>query len=198
MQDNLKNLPRLRESQNYIGLYVIDFGDHAGVGFTGQEVEELLESEKFKDVKVYKIHNAYADGRVELRGVRSGLFQVEMGMFFYSSNEQEAKGDFKRLVNMAVKTAPPSRAKLHLSRYSDDKYVVTLIYPAECNDEISDWLLASDYKTAGAATGGLSAVQQYYNDKPEILDRHQFIANERFESRSGDELYRYLSLAVQR
>jgi hypothetical protein len=55
--DSLK-IPLLRDSQKYIGLYVVDFGDHSGVGFTSEEVTELLDSEKFRDVKVYKINNA--------------------------------------------------------------------------------------------------------------------------------------------
>ena len=30
---------------------------------------------------------------------------------------------------------------VHLARYSDDKFAVALIYPAEYDDEISGWLL---------------------------------------------------------
>ena len=60
-------LPELKKPDKYIGLYVVDFGNHSGVGFTASEVAELLESEKFKDCKVYKIHNAYPDGRLELK-----------------------------------------------------------------------------------------------------------------------------------
>jgi hypothetical protein len=51
-------LPELEKSEKYVGLYIFDFGDHTGVGFTAQEVAELLESEKYRDGKVYKIHKA--------------------------------------------------------------------------------------------------------------------------------------------
>jgi hypothetical protein len=64
-------LPEVKDSQKYKGLYVVDFGGRCGVGFTADEVAELLESEKFKDVKVYKIYKAYPDGRMELKGVPS-------------------------------------------------------------------------------------------------------------------------------
>jgi len=77
-------LPKLQKADRYVGLYVLDFGEHTAVGFTAQEAAELLESEKYKNCKVYKIHKAYPDGRVELKGVNSGIFQLEMGMFFYS------------------------------------------------------------------------------------------------------------------
>ena len=181
-----------------MGLYIFDFGDHAGVGFTAEEVAELLESEKYKDGKVYKIHRAYPDGRLELKGVRAESFQLEAGMFFYASDLEAAKSDFKRLVDLAVKTAPPCRANVQLARYANDKFAVAIIYPAEYDEDVSSWLLAGDYKTAGAAEGGIGSVQRYYNYKPEILDRHQLFGKSEIVSRTGEELLSAVKLAVQR
>ena len=79
-------LPELRKPEKYAGLYIFDFGDHVGVGFTAEEVAELLESEKYKDGKVYKIHRAYPDGKLELKGVTAATFALEAGMFFYSTD----------------------------------------------------------------------------------------------------------------
>ena len=45
-------LPEIKEANKYTGLYVVDFGDHCGVGFTAGEIAELLESERF--AVVYK------------------------------------------------------------------------------------------------------------------------------------------------
>ncbi|MHC4912151.1 MAG: hypothetical protein ACYTE5_03995 [Planctomycetota bacterium] len=191
-------LPKLQKPEKYAGLYVFDFGENTGVGFTAEEVAELLESEKYKDGKVYKIHKAYPDGRLELKGIRSEIFQLEAGMFFYSSNCQTAERDFKGLVDLAVRTAPPCRAKVHLAKYSSDKFVAALIYPAEYDDEISSWLLDGRYKTAGAAEGGIEAVQRYYDHKPQILDRHQLFGQITIESRTGEELLAGSKLAVQR
>jgi len=191
-------LPRLQKPDRYVGLYIFDFGDHAGVGFTAEEVAELLESEKYKDGKVYKIHRAYPDGRLELKGVRAETFQLEAGMFFYSADLETTKGDFKRLTDLAVKVAPPCRAKVHLAKYSDEKFVVALIYPAEFDDVVSSWLLDGNYRTSGAAQGGTGAVQRYYDDKPEILDRHQLFGKSEIISRTGEELLASLKLAVQR
>jgi len=191
-------LPELQKPEKYVGLYIFDFGDHTGVGFTAEEVAELLESEKYKDGKVYKIHRAYPAGTLELKGVPTQTFQLEAGMFFYSSDIETAREDFKRLVNLAVRTAPPCRAKVNLAKYSDDKFVAALIYPAEYDDEVSLWLLDGQYKTSGAAEGGIEAVQRYYDYKPEILDRHQLFSKSESISRTGSELLAGLKLAVQR
>lgn len=191
-------LPKLQKPDGYVGLYIFDFGDHVGVGFTSEEVAELLESEKYKDGKVYKIHRAYPDGRLELKGVRAESFQLEAGMFFYASDLETAKSDFKRLVDLAVKTAPPCRANVQLAKYANDKFAVAIIYPAEYDDDVSSWLLAGDYKTAGAAEGGIGSVQRYYNYKPEILDRHQLFGKSEIVSRTGEELLSAVKLAVQR
>ncbi len=191
-------LPKLQKPGKYVGLYIFDFGDHAGVGFTAEEVAELLESEKYKHGKVYKIHRAYPDGRLELKGVPAQTFQLEAGMFFYSSALETARGDFKKLIGLAVGTAPPCRAKVHLVKYDDDKFAVAIIYPAEYDNEVSSWLLDGQYKTSGAAEGGIEAVQRYYDYKPEILDRHQLFGKSESISRTGQELLGDLRLAVQR
>lgn len=191
-------LPELKNSEKYVGLYVFDFGDHCGVGFTAEEVAELFESEKYKNCKAYKIHKAYLDGKLELKGVRAEIFHLEAGMFFHSSDLETTKRDFKELVNLAVKIAPPCRAKAHLAKYSEEKFVAALIYPAEYDEEISAWLLDDGYKTAGAAFGGTEAVQKYYDAKPQILDRHQLFGKSEYQNRSGQELLASVKLAVQR
>jgi hypothetical protein len=191
-------LPELEKPEKYVGLYIFDFGDHTGVGFTAQEVAELLESEKYRDGKVYKIHRAYPDGKLELKGVPRETFELEAGMFFYSSDREDSRRDFKRLVNLAVSTAPPCRAKVHLAETDEDGFVVALIYPSEYDDEVSSWLLAGQYKTAGAAEGGVGAVQSYYDRDAEILDRHQLFGESESTSRTGEELLACVKMAVQR
>ncbi|MFA6187238.1 MAG: hypothetical protein WC770_08535 [Phycisphaerae bacterium] len=191
-------LPEIKNSQKYKGLYIVDFGQSCSVGFTADEVAELLESENFKDIKVYKIYNVYPDGRMELKGVPSGIFQLEMGMFFYASDEATANRDYKTLINSAVKTAPPAKAKVHLSQYSDEKFVTAVIFPAEYNDEFSKWLLDINYKTEGSAEGGVEAAKRYYADAPQILERHQLFSADQVESRTGAELLAATKLAIAR
>jgi hypothetical protein len=191
-------LPKLDRPDRYVGLYVFDFGDHTGVGFTAQEVAELLESERYKDCKVYKIHKAYPDGRLELKGVANQTFQLETGMFFYAKDEDQAREDYRRLIDLAVKHRLPCTAKVHLAEYGDDSYVTAFIYPAEYDDEVSSWLVQGQYKTNGAAEGGAEAVRRYYEHVPVVLDRHQLYGEPAIESRTGTELLAGLKLAVQR
>lgn len=191
-------LPTLEKPDRYQGLYVFDFGDHVGVGFTADEVAELLESERYSDGKVYKIHRAHPDGRLELKGVPAERFQLEAGMFFYSRDEATARSDFKRLVNLAVKATPPCRAKMQLAKYADDRYAVAMIYPAEYDDEVSSWLLQGEYRTAGQVEAGTAAVDRYYQAEPEIIDRHQLFGTSETISRTGDELLVSTARAVQR
>jgi hypothetical protein len=191
-------LPKLQKPDRYVGLYVVDFADHAGAGFTAQEVAELFESQRYKDCKAYKIHKAYPDGRLELKGVRREIFQLEAGMFFYSSDSDTARDDYKRLVKLGVETNVPCKAKIHLAKYGPDRFAVALIYPAEYDEEISAWLLGNAYKTIGAAEGGTGAVTKYYEDRPEILERHQLWGQSSVESRTGEELLAATKMAVQR
>lgn len=191
-------LPKLQKPDSYVGLYIVDFGDNTGVGFTAQEVAELFESERFGHCKAYKIHKAYPDGRLELKGVQRETFQLEAGMFFFSACLDTARSDYKRLVKLGIETDMPCKAMVHLARYSDDKFAAAIIYPAEYDDEISGWLLENNYKSAGVAEGGISAVTRYYDAKPEILERHQLWGRSSIESRTGEELLASTKIAVQR
>jgi hypothetical protein len=192
------NLPELEKPDKYIGLYAVDFGDHSGVGFTAAEVAELLESERFKDCKVYKIRSAYPDGKLELKGVPAKAFQLEAGMFFYSDDLETVRRDFKKLTDIAVSCSPPCRAKVQLAKYDDGRFAVALIYPAEYDDEVSRWLSDNNYRTEGFAEGGTGAVTRYYQAAPQILERRQLFAVNELESRTGEELLAATRLAVQR
>lgn len=191
-------LPEIDDAQKYVGLYVVDFGDSCSVGFTGIEVAELLESEKFPDVKVYKIHNAYPDGRMELKGVPRETFSLEMGMFFYSPNEHQAMEDYKRLTETASRLTAPARAKVEVAEYAGGGYAVVLIYPAEYDDEFSRWLIDTDYRTAGTVEGGTGALQSYYNNRIRILKSCQLFSRDSGEDMTGQSLIEATARAVVR
>ena len=71
-------LPELQNPEKYAGLYVFDFGgDQVAVGYTADEVAVLLESEKYQEGKVYRIHRALPDGTFELAGVSRRRFEAE-------------------------------------------------------------------------------------------------------------------------
>ncbi len=60
----IMKLPKLEKPEKYVGLYIFDFGNHVGAGFTAREVAELLESYKYKDFKFYKIHKDHPYGKL--------------------------------------------------------------------------------------------------------------------------------------
>jgi hypothetical protein len=190
-------LPQVQEASKYVGLYVVDFGDHSGVGFTAAEVAELLESEQFADVPVYKIHRADPDGTMELKGFQPATFRLEAGMFFYAADEAAAREDYARLLAWADRQLPPGRCKVQLAQ-TDAGYVTALIYPAEFDDEFSRWLLEGQYRTAGAAEGGTNAVAAYYARQAEILEREQLWPQESLENLHGEALFEAAKRAIIR
>jgi hypothetical protein len=192
------NLPKLQEPIRYTGLYVIDFGDRSGTGFTAEETAEIVESDRFKDVKVFKIHNAHPDGRLELVGVPRQIFELEMGMFFYAEDRSQAEDDFNRLVNLAVRFSPPARAKVQLAQLSNDSFVTAFMYPAEYNDEFSRWLQDGNFQTSGFVEGGVDACQGYYRQDPKVLRRHQLWNVSDIESLTGRDLLEATNRAIVR
>ena len=158
-------LPELDNPQRYEGLYIFDFQGQIGVGYTAREIEILLESEKYRDGKVYKIHRACPDGRLEIKGISNQVFQAESGMFFYGRDQQQVRKDYQDLLELAQAGQFPCRAKLHLSRVEsqqETKYVVALIYPAEYEEDVSAWLLRTGYSCGESVSGGSSQVADYY------------------------------------
>ncbi len=191
-------LPQVKQADRYVGLYVVDFGDHCAVGFTAEEVAELLDSDAGRDAEVYQIHNAAPDGRLELAGVRREVFALEAGMFFYARDEKAAAEEFARLCALAEQTPSPARAKVHLSADEQGGFVTALIYPAEFDAAFSRWLLDIGYRTQGAVEGGTSAVQRYYDNGWRILDRRQLWSQRGIDILQGQALQDAAKRAVVR
>lgn len=190
--------PEIKETAKYTGLYIVDFGNHSSVGFTANEVAELLESEQYSKIKIYKIYYAAPDGKIEIIGVNKNLFLLESGLSFYYNDKSQAAQDFETLSNISKNSLPPARAKLHLSQLQDNSFVLALIYPAEYDSEFSRWLLDNKFFTDTPARGGTSVVSQYYDSNPTILKNAQLHPLESFESKTGQELFASVKLAFQR
>jgi len=190
-------LPEIKEADIYTGLYVVDFGDHCGVGFTAEEVAELLESEQFATVQAYKVHRASPDGTMELKGLSKETFQLEAGMFFYANDAETAQDDYQRLLAWSDEQLPPARSKVDLAS-NGDSYVTALVYPAEFDDAFSRWLLDGNYRTAGQVEGGTGATQRYYDSNPEVLDRKQLWPASSIEHLQGEMLFEATKRAIVR
>ena len=190
-------LPEVKNADKYTGLYVVDFADHCGVGFVADEVAELLESEQFANVQVYKVHRANPDGTMELKGVNKETFQLEAGMFFHAADETTARADFQRLTAWADKQLPPARCKVQLAN-TGDTFMTALIYPAEFDDAFSQWLLDGNYRTTGQVEAGTGAVKRYYDAAANILDRKQLWPESSIEHLQGEALMEATNRAIVR
>lgn len=195
-------LPSITDAQRLQGLYVYDFGEWTAVGYTAEEIAVLLEEPRYRDGKIYKIHRAWPDGRMELRGVSRRRFQVESGMFFYRQELEPARADFAALRGAAERTPPPCRAFLHLADRSPNagslRFVTALIFPAEYEDEIGNWLSAIEFYGGDLAEGGISHVTNYYEEHNEVLERQQLWSRAAIPSRSPQEVLASVRQAVQR
>ncbi len=169
------NLPKVEMPEKYVGLYAVDFGSSSEIGLTASQVAELLESEKNTGLKVYKIHNVRPDGTFEIKGITAETFQLEKGMFFYAYSEQIARAEFNRLVDISTYSSPPGKAIVQLARYDEKTWITVLIYPAEYDQEFSQWLIDNDFTTKGEVVGGRQAVTDYYARKAQIIDHHQLL-----------------------
>ncbi len=192
-------LPELDSPESYQGLYVFDFGDHVAVGYTADEIAVLVESQRFAEGKIYRIHRALPDGTMELQGVPPQRFQCEQGLFFLRVGEQQARLDFDTLDRLAAADPPPCRMKAHLARLTGPqaRLVTAIIYPAEFDPDVSDWLTRLDYRGGDTVEGGISAVTDYYAAAPRVIDRRQWWPA-RSLSRPADEVLATTHLALQR
>lgn len=195
-------LPQVDEPQRYQGLYVYDFGEWAAIGYTAKEVATLLESERYRDGKVYRIHRAQPDGTMELSGVSAERFEFESGMFFSRRDRAAAERDFDALCAAAESEKPPCRAHAHLADQSRaspaSPYVVGLVYPAEYEDDIAAWLLACGYQGGDTVEGGISHVTNFRESDCSILRRHQLWPESTTPSRTREEVLATVRRAVQR
>jgi hypothetical protein len=194
------NIPHLDEPSSYAGLYVFDFGDWTAVGYTAEEVETLLESDQYRDGKVYKIHRAAPDGQLELRGVPNSRFHLEEAILFHRGDEISAYRDFEDLKTRSVAQSPPCRSKWHVARLDgeDSNYVCSLIYPSEYTDQISAWLNEINYKGGDLVEAGISQATGYQEAAKTILNQHQLWGAQDRTARPAEELFATVRRAIQR
>ena len=192
-------LPALTTAERYVGLYVFDFGDQVAVGYTADEIAVLLESEKYVEGKVYRIHRALPDGTMELQGVPRRKFQLEDGLLFYRAQAEAARAEYDELIELASDEPPPCRMKVQLARIegAKHKHLAAIIFPAEFTHDVSDWLIRIGFEGGDFVEGGPSQVTDYYAAHPVVIDRRQLWPADS-DSRSAQEVLATTHLAVQR
>ena len=202
-------LPEINNPYAYVGLYVVDFGEAQGgrhepkggqcaVGYTAEEVATLLESERFSDIKVFRVHRAGADGSLELQGVPTGRFQLESGMFFHCRDEAGGRRDYQVILEWNKRQGPPCRAKLQLRKGSDGQVLLAIIYPAEYEHETGQWLAASGFRGTGPVDAGISQIESYYQSVGDILATEQLLPANSLKARDKETLLAAVGDGLQR
>jgi len=192
-------LPEVPSPERYGGLYVFDFGDQVAVGYTADEIAVLLESEKYRDGKVYRIHRALPDGTMELAGVPHERFQLEDGILFYRSTGEAARADYEALIKLATDAPPPCRMKVQLAHLTGAGHsdATAVIFPAEFTHDVAGWLNRIGFDGGDFVEGGPSQVTGYYESQPVVVARQQLWPAKN-ESRPAEEVLASTHLAVQR
>lgn len=158
------------------GRFIYELGGVKRYDCTAEDIAIWLEDPQQREGTIYRVHRAYPDGRMELKGIPADRWQLESGLFFYRDNPDSARADFSILTHAGEKS-PPCRCFVHLAeRASADavsRYVTALIFPSEFEDDIADWLLKRNFAGGDFVEGGISHVTNYYADAKTILDRAQ-------------------------
>jgi hypothetical protein len=152
-------LPHLAQPEKYVGLFVADFETTTAVGYTAEEVALLLESEMYRRTPIYRIRGVGPQGQVEMIGVPPERFALESGLYFYRRNGQTARDDFRILGALGESTPPPCRCRLvlvSLPQAGRESFATGLEYPAECEQDVSGWLVANQVAAGDYADGGPS------------------------------------------
>lgn len=195
-------LPRLSDPDRYRSLYVFDFGDWTAVGYTAPEIAMLLEDPRYQDGKVYKIHNATPDGKLELRGISAERFQLESAMLFWRDDLGDARADYDTLCALADRQPPPGRGFIHfaenLAPGPSGKFVTALVYPSEYDDDYARWLLEANFEGGDQVDAGISMATTYYQLERRVIDRKQVWPASTIAARSADEVFASVRQAVQR
>lgn len=156
--------------------FIYDFGGAKRYGCTAEDIAVFLEDPDLREGTIYRVHRAYPDGRMEIKGVSADRWQLESGLFFYRADRVSALSDYEALTRVG-QFGPPCRCFVHLADRTPaqplNRYVTALIYPSEFEDDIADWLLARNFAGGDVVEGGISHVTNYYAEEKVVLERAQ-------------------------
>ena len=194
------NLPALKNPELYQGLYAFDFGDHAAVGYTAEEIDVLLSSPAHKDGRVYKIHHAAPDGQLSLRGLSRIDADVQEATIFYRRSAEAARADFDALEQSASPHAPPVPLHWYLACDSnmDIPDFTILIYAAEASDRVGRWLETIGFAGGDRIEAGQRIADHYRSSDATEHDRIAIAPDARYHSRPAAEVLATVDHPVQR
>lgn len=135
-------LPAISNPSRYLGLFVFDFGDHVGVGYTAGEIDMLRATPEFQRGAAYQVYRIHENGGFELRGVLSTNLSLLEAICFLRADGTAARRDYDEILRAAHSEALPVEAELRLLRSYIFKPpdLTALIYPAHASHLLSGWI----------------------------------------------------------
>ena len=119
-------------------------------------------------------------------------------MFFHCLTEDTARADFDLLAKFGTEQNPPCNVKLQLTCDSEGQYIIAMIYPAEYENEIGRWMIASDYRGKGPVDAGISQVEVFYASGYTAVESVQLAPVYPIPARSLEELLNTTACEIQR
>ena len=158
----MQRLPPISNPNQYVGLFVIDFGDHVGVGFTAAEVELLRRVPDYSSCMAYQIYRVHEQGGFELRGVLDASLGQKEAICFLRESGADARGDFEAIRRAAEQEPLPVETELRLLRSYDFRPpdLTALIYPAYASHGISGWLQAAEIRAGDTVEAGPDVIRK--------------------------------------
>lgn len=200
-EPTLGRLPRLTNPQRYQGLYVVDFGDGLSVGYVAGEVAILFDSNRFPQMRAYRIHRALPDGTVSLVQVSKDHFRrgADEALFFLQASEPAARDDFDTLRDLAEGKFPcPAHIEFAEIPGRTWPFLTVLVYPAEYTDQVSSFLLSVNYEGGETVEVGTHELASFRQAKPRIIEVAEIAAAPAEAARPLEELIAARRYAVQR
>ena len=200
-EPTLGRLPRLTNPQRYQGLYVVDFGDGLSVGYVAAEVAALFDSNRFPQMRAFRIHRALPDGTVSLIQVSKDRFRpgADEALFFLQDSAPAARDDFDTLRDLADRHFPcPARLELAEIPGREWPFLTVLIYPVEYTDDVSRFLLSVSYEGGETVELGTHKLAAFRQANPRIIDQMKLTPAPADTPRPLEELLATRHFAVQR
>lgn len=144
------------------GRYIVDFGNETVAGFTSRQVSEMLESERFRHIQVYKVLRTDDRGRREIVGVPRSRFGARESLLFMRRHRETAESDFVALREAAARRPPPCTLQWSWSLLVGGEshrppYMLELSFPADSADEIGAWLVNIGFRGGDDVMSGNAA-----------------------------------------
>ncbi|MCG3138213.1 MAG: hypothetical protein HJJLKODD_02074 [Phycisphaerae bacterium] len=193
-------IPHLPQPQDYIGLYIYYWRDLARVGYTAEEIALLLSSPQVSGGQAFEIHHATAAGEFALRGVTHIDVQQREGLRFWQTSMAAAQIEYRHLVELALKVAPPTVVWWQRWQVSGEDFPVAniLLYTAVHSAVISRWLDAIAFRGGVQVEGGQRVVEWVTRQTEPPAEQIAIAPHARYHSRPLSKLLETLPQPLQR